>query len=405
LINTFEFIEVSSWCRLADNKLDLFQNQNTYIPIFECEHEVFGDKERLINSLNPESNNLFFDTPSTNTGFKIKDLILGVEIGGSVLAHLSKVIIKDSSLLVLVTHNLSLVEGYGNKHWADYQLKTWPNFHNYPLCTISAENLPVFKERLKVYEIKNKIQDIPIAAIYLSVRKQDSNFYHWVIETLVRLKCLDDIPELKKIPLIVREPLNEFQKETLNIMGIENKLIITNGESFVIDDLFFPSIPSTPPQHRTAMRWLREKFLSRLPQTTGPKKRLYISRIDSDRQVVNEGQIFEFLEKLGYEKLIMSKLAVKDQINCFRSAESIVIPHGAAGTHILFAPSTCRVIELHSPKWINHCYFSLCNNLGISYRWIIGTQIDDGADYSIDINELKILLLQEAPFSQNKNSV
>ena len=155
MINTFEFIEVSSWCRLADNKLDLFQNQNTYIPIFECEHEVFGDKERLINSLNPESNNLFFDTPSTNTGFKIKDLILGVEIGGSVLAHLSKVIIKDSSLLVLVTHNLSLVEGYGNKHWADYQLKTWPNFHNYPLCTISAENLPVFKERLKVYEIKN----------------------------------------------------------------------------------------------------------------------------------------------------------------------------------------------------------------------------------------------------------
>lgn len=82
MVNTFEFIEVSSWCRLADNKSDLFQNQNTYLPIFECEHETLRNEKELLNNINPESNNLFFDTPSTNSGFKIKDLMLGAEIGG-----------------------------------------------------------------------------------------------------------------------------------------------------------------------------------------------------------------------------------------------------------------------------------------------------------------------------------
>jgi hypothetical protein len=402
LINTFEFIETTSWCRLADNKSDLFQNKNTYLPIFECEDETLVDEKDLLNLINPESNNLFFDTPSSNSGFKIKDLIFGVEIGGALLAHLSKVVIKDSSLLILVAPNLSLVEGYGNRRWADYQLNTWPNFHNYPLCTISTENLPVLKERVKIYSIKSKVQTIPLAAIYLSVRSHDSNIYHWLIETLVRLKCLDEIPELKKLPLIVREPLNDFQRETLEIMGIENKLIITNGESFVIDDLFFPSIPSTPAQHRKAMCWLREKFLSRLSQATKPKRRLYISRIDSNRQVANEYQIFEFLEKFGYEKLVMSELSVKDQIDYFRSAESIVIAHGAAGAHILFAPLSCKVIELHSPRWVNHCYFSLCHILGISYKWIIGTQVEDSFNYLIDVNVLKALVLHEAPSGNEK---
>lgn len=297
--------------------------------------------------------------------------------------------------MILVTPNLSLVEGYGNRRWAEYQLNTWPHYHNYPLCTINADKLPTLKARVKIYSINSKIHTIPLAAIYLSVRSHDSNIYHWIIETLTRLKCLDEIPDLKKLPLIVRDPLNDFQLETLKMMGIENKLIVTNGESFEIDDLFFPSIPSTPSQHRTAMRWIREKFLSQLPKSTELKRRLYISRRDSNRQVTNEDQIFEFLEKLGYKKLIMSELALKDQIDYFRSAESIIIPHGAAGTHILFAPLTCKVIELHSPKWMNHCYFSLCHNLGISYKWIIGTQVEGGLNYSIDISELKTLILEE----------
>ncbi|WP_215393693.1 DUF563 domain-containing protein [Polynucleobacter sp. TSB-Sco08W16] len=352
---------------------------------------LINEKDALLHH-NASEDSLFFETPSTNSGFKINDLIEGVEVGGSILAHLTKVMIKDSSLLILVRNNLSLTEGYGNRRWAEYQLNKWPSQHNYPLCMIQGENLLTLKQRIKIYSIDKKIQKIPIPAIYLSVRPNDKNIYHWVMETLIRLKCLDDLPELKNIPLIVRDQLSDFQKSTLRLMGVDNKLIITNGESFEIEDLFFPSIPSTPTQHPGAMHWLRDKFLNRMMKPANTKKRLYISRIDSNRQVANEDEIFSYLEGLGYEKLIMSEISAEDQINYFRAAESIVIPHGAAGTHLLFVPPTCKVIELHSPKWVNHCYLSLCASLGISYKWILGSQHGNDMDYVVNLNELKALI-------------
>jgi len=377
MINTFEFIDTSTWCRLASNKVDFYENKNTYLPIFE---------DVLISS---SQDSFTSNAPAFNQTQK------GIEVGGSIMAHLNEVIIKDQSLLILVSENLSITEGYGNRRWAIHQINQWPDAHNYPFCIIGsgdAHNFLSLKKRIKIYSIEKKVQRISLSAIYLSVRSDDKNIYHWLIETLIRLKCLDEIPELRKLPLIVRDPLTNFQLETLKIMGVENKIIITNGESFLIDELFFPSIPSTPSQHPAAMKWLRDKFLIGLPDLGGIKRRLFISRADSNRQVANEDEIFDYLEQQGYIKLVMSELSIMDQIDYFRSAESVVISHGAAGAYLLFAPLLCKVIELHSPKWISHCYFSLCNSLGISYRYLIGSQSGNDMDYVIDLQKLKTLL-------------
>lgn len=237
------------------------------------------------------------------------------------------------------------------------------------------------------------MQKIPISGIYLSVRSQDSNIYHWLIDTLVRLKCLDDIPPLKELPLIVRDPLSSFQAETLRLMGVDNKLIITNGESFFIDEIFFPSIPSPPCLHSESMQWLRNKFLDNLPPLNPNKRRrIYISRADSNRQVDNESEVLRYLETVGFEKLVMSQMSISEQIDAFRAAEYVVLPHGAAGAYLLFAPNDCKVLELHSPNWINNCYFSLANTLGFSYRWLIGAASGVDKNYKVDLNLVKKLL-------------
>jgi hypothetical protein len=389
MLKTFEFIETPNWCRLANSNSDLFENRGTYTPLFK-DLDISLNPREFVQEDSKHHTQIFFGTPS-NGGFKLNDLLEGVKVSGSVLAHLGRVVIKDESLLVLVSDHLSLVEGYGNRRWANYQINTWPMMHNNPLCLVGVDkSKPPQKMRVKAYSIDSKVQHIPIAGIYLSVRSQDSNIYHWLIETLVRLKCLDNIPELKKLPLIVRDPLNNFQLETLRMMGVDNKLIVTNGESFVIDELFFPSIPSPPSLHPEAMRWLRDKFLNHLPQLPpAARRRLYISRSDSNRQVENEDAIFEYLQKIGFEKLIMSQLSVTQQIDIFRTAEIVVLPHGAAGTHLLFAPQDCEVIELHSPKWVNNCYLSLCKSLNLSYKWLIGTESSADLNYIVSLDKLK----------------
>lgn len=391
--NTFEFIETKNWCRLATNNNDLISNQGTYLPLFQDECVSIDASKFIYNQ--PQDDILNFFKTYSDDGFRLNDLLDEKLISGSVLAHLGKVIIKDSSLIVLVTDNLSLTEAYGNRRWADYQLNRFPAFNNYPLSLIGiGENSPPYRTRVKSYSIETKIQTIPISAIYLSVRAQDNNIFHWMIETLVRLRCMDEVPELKNLPLIVRDPLNTFQVESLRIMGITNKIIVTNGESFKIDDLYFPSIPSPPSLHPECMKWLRNKFLNNLPNPSKTtRRRIFISREDSTRKIVNEDELFKYLETLGFEKLVMTKLSPLEQIDAFRTAEIVVLPHGAAGTHLLFVPFDCKVIELHSLKWINNCYLSICNSLGINYRWIIDPESKASFDYKIDIEKLKSCLV------------
>lgn len=221
------------------------------------------------------------------------------------------------------------------------------------------------------------------------------------IETLVRLRCLDIVPALKNIPIIIHAPLNEFQLKTLELLGVTNKLIITNGESFTINELFFPSIPAPPTLHVSSLRWLRDNFLKGLASSSTTKlRRLYISRRDSTRRVKNEDEVFDILRLMDFEMLVMSELSPQKQMEAFRDAEMIVLPHGAAGTHLLLASKHCKVIELHSPTFMQNCYASLCHSLDLDYNWLIGEQSfeqanevsDQERDYLIDAKLLKKMI-------------
>jgi hypothetical protein len=328
MINSFEFISAKTWCRLAADPSDLISNPNTYLDLFA--DDVY--KSRL--SLSPTVDNQSISTVvSSNSGLKISELSDGDLIVGSILAHLENVIVKDSSLLVLVDDGLSITEGYGDQRWANYQITTWPGIHNYPLCAIGVEDLRSMgvKMRLKVYSIQTTIRHLPLSAIYLSVRSQDNNIYHWILEATTRLKCLELIPELRELPIIIRDPLSDFQKTVLELLGVKNKFIITNGESFRVDHLFFPSIPAPPYLHRQSMLWLREKILNGLGSVQKQKKgrRIYISRHDSNRRISNEEEIRRVLIDLDFEILLLSSIKPVDQMNIFREAEIIVMPHGA----------------------------------------------------------------------------
>jgi len=398
--NTFEFIGVEDWCRKAESQEKFINSLKTFLPLFSNEDISIP----YINNpyLSENYKNLLYESDSIITGLKFSELSEPFHIGGSSVAHLGPTMIKDSSLLVLVNKNLALTEGYGDERWAYYQLNKWPNEHNFPLSEIGVDgSIRRFKQNVKIYTINTKVRHIPIPGIYLTVRPHDQNIYHWVFETLVRLRCLEVVPALRNIPIIVHAPLNEFQLKTLELFGVNNKIIVTNGESFTIDELFFPSIPAPPTLHTASMRWLRNNFLKGLPSSSNPKRRrLYISRQDSTRRVKNEHEIFAILKLMDFEMLLMSKLSPQNQMEAFRDAEIIVLPHGAAGTHLLLAPLDCRVIELHSPTFIENCYASLCYSLGLNYHWLIGEKcIEQGdkvsdyyRDYLIDAKLLKKII-------------
>jgi len=386
----FDFISVKNLYQKAKSKKDLLKNSNKWSNLFLDSYVKFDKK--LLLEISPNKKKAFFNA-ETN-GIRIEKLFKKkIFFSGSIIANLKNIKIIDNSLLILIKKNLSLSEGYGDQRWAEYTINRWPKYHNYEDTLVRGANLKYSIKKVKIYKNNEKKIVIKGPAIYLSLRK-DNHFYHWVFENLTRLKCLESYPALKNYPIIIRDPLSRFQKETLKIMKVNNKIIYTKGKDVQIANLVFPSIPAPPTLNKDCLLWLRNKFLNNLKKTKTQKKlRLFISRKDTDhRKIINEDQLYPILKKKGFTILELSKLKLRDQINYFRCAEVVVMSHGAAGTHMLFAPKNCTLIELQSPSQVSTAIFKITQILQQKYSFLLGYNSNKNNDYFIDYKEITNLL-------------
>ncbi|MBP2303082.1 glycosyltransferase family 61 protein [Azospirillum picis] len=389
-LRTFEFIDVRDWCRPAESPEQLLKLPRTWWPLLaSCRAPAARPDWYLSREIEEK---LFLSRVSSNIGLPLDR---DAAASGSVLAHLGPAIVKDSSLLILVRDNLALAEGYGDRRWADFQLRSWPQAHNLYRSVVGV-NGPNWQMGVKAYDLDERgLLHLDRPCLYLSVRQDDRNLYHWIFETLPRLVCLEAIPELQQFPLLVRDPLTELQLAFLRWMGFEQEVIVTGGRSVLAADLFFASIPSPPALHRPLLEWLQHRITTGLPNAScSTRRRLFISRQDArnGRQVVNEDEVAEALLPLGFERLIMSRCSPLEQIQAFQQAEKVILPHGAAGAHLLFMPKKSSIIELHSPNQINNVYFAAAKTRGIPYGSLTGTSVGVGNNYLVDPQSLLRLL-------------
>lgn len=198
-------------------------------------------------------------------------------------------------------------------------------------------------------------------------------YYHWMLEILPRLKtvALSETPYSK---VFVGGVDKQYKKETLRQAGIADSAIIYGQEKTVIKsgNVIIPSMPHL--LQFTRPTWVcdfvRSLFLDPQLKATPAKKRLYISRKsgylqNSLRIITNENAVTSYLEKIGFEKIVLEDLSVKKQAELFNAAEIIVAAHGASLTNLIFCNTQDPVtlIEIYQPQWINSCYTSLTQQL------------------------------------------
>jgi len=390
--NSFEFIDVSVWCKKSNTRKKFINNSNTWLQltsdkIVQLKKPDFYQSEKILKENFYKSD---FNGVKLSSFIKKKNLIKG-----AILSNLSNVRIIDNSLLVLVNKNLAITEGYGSRYWANFQINKWPESHNF-LKSFVKLNSKFFLTRLKFYKNQKKIKKINFPVIYFSNR-EDNQVYHWTFENLPRLMCLDLIPKLKDYPILVREPLSRFQSETLRLLNINNKIIISKGFDLEISNLIFPSISSPSVLDHETIFWLRNKMLLNFKKKKINKRKIFISRKDTNhRRIINEDAISKKLGLFGFETLTLSQLNFMEQIEAFRSAEIVIMPHGAGGTHMLYAPKNSMLIEIQSPTQINSAIFNITRILGQKYGFILGDKPNTSSsinnDYYVNENELiKIL--------------
>jgi hypothetical protein len=208
-----------------------------------------------------------------------------------------------------------------------------------------------------------------------------SGFADWVLDTLPRFYALTHLPH-DEVRIVVNEPLNSWQRESLELLGVDLSRIETLEKKYLeAEVLYFPSFVGDPGnEHPAGMRWVRETLLGKYVPPRRDR-RLYISRRKAlRRRVTNESELEPLLRDHGFEIVDAELLSFREQIQTMNQAEAIVSLHGAGLSNILFAPPGCKILEIFDPHHVMVMYWALADLLDQEYWYYIAQRTGISAE-------------------------
>lgn len=202
-------------------------------------------------------------------------------------------------------------------------------------------------------------------------------YFHWLFDILPRINLLKSSQaSWENIDYFVINNTYQFQKETLTKLGIaENKIINPeNGIHIQAKKLIIPSFPGTIAwMPKWACEFLRNNFVDKTYWEKKPTKRIYIKRNQSsNRRLINEEEIIEFLKKFDFEAINLELLSVYQQANLLAQAKVVISPHGSGLSNLVFCQKGTKIVEIFSPFYVYPCYWLVSNLVELEYYYIIG---------------------------------
>jgi Glycosyltransferase 61 len=226
----------------------------------------------------------------------------------------------------------------------------------------------------------------------------DTNYFKWMLSILPRLKKFFSESGLQKYPLVVNSHLTSFQKESLEMLGIsDDQLLPLKTKCFFACNI----LHILPKVLLKDSLYVRERLMPKL--SIPPKKRIFLYRGKSCRRVlINEDEVYEKLQPLGFKKIEAGKLSIKEQIAEFSSAKVIVGTHDAGFANLIFTNPGTQVLELTHKKNEMPNFEVISRFLGLSYQKCIGKPLleKEGmspfegqmSDYTVDVDEVMIIV-------------
>ncbi|NEM98990.1 glycosyltransferase family 61 protein [Pontibacter burrus] len=223
-----------------------------------------------------------------------------------------------------------------------------------------------------------------------------NNNYHWFFDCLPRLYFL--LQEVKgPINLIMRHDLPAYQHETLHFLLRQHPNVkvvyIGKHEKWQVEQFLLPSYLSNAQSGYLPLpvsQWLQENIWKGYKVASSEtKQRIYISRSKAKtRRLLNEQELLPLLANYNFKVVRAEELSYQEQVQLFYDTESVIAPHGAGLTNLLFSKHS-KVLELHPSNVIKPHYFLLSKGLGFDYDAIIGSAGDMNENFTVDVAQVK----------------
>ena len=217
------------------------------------------------------------------------------------------------------------------------------------------------------------------------------NYYHSLVDKLPALLGYKKLG--LDCPIIAAFQLENTERYFCKLLGIDPSKIIcdTKGEVIasrgiipIVDGLKAPFF-DTCRSHAESENFGNEK--------------IYISRINSEqRPLDNENAVHELVESRGYKIIHMEDHTLPEQIEIAANATTIVAPHGAGLSNMIFARENCAIVELLPDRYMTPLFKKLAMDCNHRYSPILGqlteskVAADNDMRWTIDIEKLASVL-------------
>jgi hypothetical protein len=195
-------------------------------------------------------------------------------------------------------------------------------------------------------------------------------FTHWILDALPRLAMLPEFPPDTKI--LVPSKLAGYQKETLALLGLADRVRPAPEPHLILENYFFSSPTAMIDCYNPfGVNFLREKFLPLADKNySGPKKFL-IHRSNKSRGIINEAEVYEFFRKSGWEIVDTEKLTFAQEIKLFNDAEAISGVFGSGFTNAVWCRPGCKLLPFVADCWLDGYVEWIAEVVGAEFHYRI----------------------------------
>lgn len=240
------------------------------------------------------------------------------------------------------------------------------------------------------------------------LNKLDNNYYHWSMETLLRVLLVYEKEDFKDYKLVVKKDGSKFMVESLRFLfqiteyqllpkGLLSKVVAEKAlvisfphirnQSTSMANVYYPSIIRK--MNQLAQRRLMKHTFESISKYG---KNLMISRENAlERRVVNIASIREALKSFGISIVLLEGLSFIEQVALFAQAEKVVAVHGAGITNVLYASNLSLLEFFPKERNIRDAFYftQITAALELEHRVIEYPSVNKEQDLFVDDSYLE----------------
>ena len=238
-------------------------------------------------------------------------------------------------------------------------------------------------------------QELPTEAIHLKGRslllesKWSNNYYHFTVDCLGRAMIASKYFDLNWFDHILVKNLNiSYVSEYLlkfNSLTVDTKkyMQLNSRQAYICDELYVPSYAA--PLGSCSLEisnFLNENMSFSRVNPGADKSKIFIGR-RGGRAISNQEEISSEIKKFGFETIYLEDLSVLDQIHLFNNAKTIIAPHGAALTNLIYQKNSAKVFELFPSYYVNPLFFRICLLNSHTYNYFVSDSVSSDGNFYI----------------------